>query len=245
MGKVSNLITDMTIQNAKPEEIARAVKHSMVVIDAEKHNLDWKKSYEENGIAELKAKYQSGGGASTLISRAKSPLRIDEEKPTYKNGGIDPETGKKIFVKTGREYEKRVPVYDENGYPVYTDRGTIKKVGTGKYVKAQTVTTKMAKAEDAYELSSGTKIESVYANHANKLKGLANQARKQLISTPRLKREPSAAKAYSKEVNSLLAKLNVSMKNAPYERQAQLLANDIVRKKKKESPSDYKDRDYR
>ena len=35
MGKVSNLITDMTIKGANLEEIARAVKHSMVVIDAE------------------------------------------------------------------------------------------------------------------------------------------------------------------------------------------------------------------
>ena len=44
MGKASNLITDMTIKGASLDEIERAVKHSMCVIDAEKHNLDWKKS---------------------------------------------------------------------------------------------------------------------------------------------------------------------------------------------------------
>lgn len=40
MGKVSNLITDMTLKGATEEELARAVRHSMVVIDAEKHKLD-------------------------------------------------------------------------------------------------------------------------------------------------------------------------------------------------------------
>lgn len=37
MGKVSNLITDMTIHGANTDELARAVRHSMVVIDSEKH----------------------------------------------------------------------------------------------------------------------------------------------------------------------------------------------------------------
>ena len=40
MGKVSNLITDMTLKGATQDELARAVRHSMVVIDAEKHKLD-------------------------------------------------------------------------------------------------------------------------------------------------------------------------------------------------------------
>ena len=37
MGKISNLITDMTLKGATQDELARAVRHSMVVIDAEKH----------------------------------------------------------------------------------------------------------------------------------------------------------------------------------------------------------------
>lgn len=37
---VSNLITDMTVEGASLTEIARVVKHSMVVLDAEKHNRD-------------------------------------------------------------------------------------------------------------------------------------------------------------------------------------------------------------
>ena len=77
MGKISNLITDMTLAGAKPEEMARAVRHSMVVIDAEKHHLDYKKSEVDNNIAQLRKDYQAHvdadgniryGGASTILS---------------------------------------------------------------------------------------------------------------------------------------------------------------------------------
>lgn len=88
MGKVSNLITDMTIKGAGEDEIARAVKHSMVVIDAEKHNLDWQQSEMDNNIAELRLKWQGkpGGGASTIISKAGAEDRRPEreEVPVYK-----------------------------------------------------------------------------------------------------------------------------------------------------------------
>ena len=79
MGEISNLITDMTLKGATEPEIARAVKHSMVVIDAAKHKLDYRQSEKDNGIAELKKKYQGfddetghHGGASTLLSRRKT-----------------------------------------------------------------------------------------------------------------------------------------------------------------------------
>ena len=91
MGIVSNLITDMTIQGASNDELARAVRHSMVVIDAEKHKLDYKQSYVENNISQLQKKYQPkawdkdgnpirGGGASTIFSRAKGKIQIDKRK---------------------------------------------------------------------------------------------------------------------------------------------------------------------
>lgn len=208
MGDISNLITDMTIKGASNDEIARAVRHSMVVIDAEKHNLNYKQSYVDNGIAALKKKYQgkASAGASTLISRASSEIRIPEVKSTYK---IDPKTGAKIFTKTNASY------VDSKGKTVYRT----------------TKSTKMAETSDAFSLSSGTPMESVYANHANKLKALGNTARKVVISTPSVKRSPSAAKTYSKEVASLSAKLNEALKNAPRERQAQLLANTVVKNK--------------
>ena len=90
MGIISNLITDMTIQGASNDELARADRHSMVVIDAEKHKLDYKQSYVENNISQLQRKYQPkfdkdgnvirGGGASTIFSRAKGVTQVDKRK---------------------------------------------------------------------------------------------------------------------------------------------------------------------
>lgn len=214
MGVVSNLITDMTIGGATPSELCRAVKHSMVVIDSVKHNLDVKQSYKDNGIAELAKKYQgkARGGAATLISRAKSPIRVERRKER----GINKETGEKIYVKR-----------NDN---VYYDRKT------GKQKIRTTKSTKMAEAKDAFELSSGSKIESVYATHANKLKSLANQARKDAVNMKGIDHSKSAEKTYAKEVASLNSKLNIALKHKPKERQATLLSNVIVDAKKKANP---------
>jgi len=226
MGDVSNLITDMTIKGATTDEIARAVKHSMVVIDSEKHHLNYKQSAIDNGIAALKKKYQGGerSGASTLISRASSEQRVDfriEGKKILnpKTGKIrrvyiDPKTGKKLFEQTGESFVN----------------------AKGKTVTKTTVSTKMAEIDDALKLSSGTKIESIYAEYANSLKSLANKARKLMIETPNLVYSPSAKETYATEVASLKAKLNVAYRNKPHERQAQLLANKIVSAKKQANP---------
>ena len=85
MGKISNLITDMTLQGAPDDHLARAVKHSMVVIDAEKHKLDYKQSYKENNITSLKQLYQKKengkyGGAGTIVSKAKSPVKVEKRQ---------------------------------------------------------------------------------------------------------------------------------------------------------------------
>ena len=104
MGKVSNLITDMTLKGAPDDEIARATRHSMCIIDSEKHELDWKRSERENGIKELKDKYQTGG-ASTIISRAKSPEHVAQRKDWFASkstDSIDPVTGEKIYKETGK-----------------------------------------------------------------------------------------------------------------------------------------------
>ncbi len=226
MGDVSNLITDMTIKGATADEIARAVKHSMVVIDSEKHHLDYKRSAIDNGIAALKKKYQGGerSGASTLISRASSeqrvPFREEGKKVTDPRTGktkrvyIDPKTGKKLFEQTGDSFVN----------------------SKGKTVSKTTVSTKMAEVDDAFKLSSGTPIEGIYASHANSLKALANKARKLMIETPNLVYSPSAKETYKTEVVSLKAKLNMATRNKPHERQAQLLANKIVSTKKDSNP---------
>lgn len=224
MGDISNLITDMTIKGATNEELARAVKHSMVVIDAVKHRLDYKRSADENGIIALKQKYQPKpggyGGASTLISRSKSELRLPERKErSYPDGGpIDPATGKKMYTPTGLTY-------------------TI-TTKTGKVVTKPrlTKTTKMAEADDAFDLSSGTRMEGIYANYANSLKAMGNEARKIMLATPPMKYNADANKVYSKEVSSLKAKLNIAIKNAPLERRAQLIAGSAIAAKKRANP---------
>jgi len=213
MGKISNLITDMTIKGASQDEIARAVRHSMVVIDAEKHNLNYKQSFIDNGIAELKTIYQGGPtkGAATLISRAKSQIRVDKRSDSYK---IDPQTGKKIFNNTPESYINK----------------------KGKVVERKTKSTKMYEVDDANELSSGTRMESIYANYANSLKRLGDQARLNLVNTPNLEYSPSARKVYKSEVDSLLSKLTLAISNKPLERQAQFLANKVVSMKREANP---------
>jgi hypothetical protein len=211
MGKISNLITDMTFQNATPDELARAVRHSMVVIDAEKHGLDFRRSAQDNNIPALKAKYQKGGGAYTLISRAKSEVRVNERKQGYK---IDPETGKKR----------------------YTETGATRPDGKGGLVRRTQESTRLGEAEDAHTLSSGTMIEKVYADHSNRLKALADEARKALVATKGDRYDPAARKAYRAEVDSLDAKLARAIARAPRERQAQVVANAVIRQKIQENP---------
>lgn len=226
MGDISNLITDMTIKYANDHEIARAVRHSMVVIDAEKHKLNYKQSYIDNGIAELKKKYQGkddgkSGGSATLISRAKSELRLNKRKPrpVSEGGAIDPKTGRKMFVETGESF-------------VNTKGETVKK--TFK-------TTKLGEATDARKLSSGTPMEEIYADHSNKLKALANSARKTMITVPNIEQKKSATVVYKNEVASLHAKLNMAYRNKPLERQAQFLANAQYNLKRASNPDMDKD----
>lgn len=211
MGDVSNLITDMTIKGANSDELARAVRHSMVVIDAEKHHLNYKQSYTDNGIGDLKRKYQGSerSGASTLISRSSSESRV----PTRKVA-IDPKTGSKIYTKVEDTYVNR----------------------DGKTVQRTMKSTKMFETDDAFTLSSGTPMETVYATHANKLKALGDEARRQSVHTKFIPYSAQAKKTYSSEVDTLNAKLNIALQNKPMERQAQLLANTIVSAKRESNP---------
>lgn len=223
MGNISNLITDMTIRGASTSEIARAVRHSMVVIDAEKHGLNYKQSYLDHGIRELKNKYQggTGNGATTLISRSSSDIRVPIRKPrsAAEGGPIDAKTGKKIFVKTGETYIDK----------------------KGNVVPKTELSTKMAETDNAFTLSSGTPREALYADHANKLKALSNLSRKNAYSTPPLKYSPTAKITYDQQVKSLNAKLQIAFKNKPLERQAQILANIIVNAKLADNPGMDKD----
>ena len=227
MGKVSNLITDMTVQRAPTKDIERAVKHSMVVIDAEKHNLDWKRSARENDIAGLKKEYQGGSnrGAYTLISKSKSVEYVDDRKEYN------------TFNKMTAEEKERYL----NGEKIFRKTGKTKVNKDGKVELRQNKSTKMYETDDAYKLSSGTIIEDIYANYANKTKALGNAARKELRSTERLKISSTAKKVYSEERASLISKLNIAKKNAPLERQAQLIAG--VKAKARIEANGIEDRD--
>ena len=228
MGVTTNLITDMTLKGASPEELTRAVKHSMVVIDAQKHHLNYKQSYEDNGIKALTIRYQGHVGddgeihygASTVISRAKNEKRVPQRRMSYH---VD-ENGNKVYVLTG----EKTPVYKK-------DKETGKKVIVG-YTPKLTKSTQMAEADDAFTLSSGTPQETAYATHANKLKDLAREARKEWVNTPNIEWSQSARKTYSKEVESLNASLNRAKSKAPYERKAQLIANSKVAAARSDNP---------
>jgi hypothetical protein len=190
----------------------------MVVIDSEKHVLDYKSSARDNGIPALKKKYQgkTNAGASTLISRAKSQTHVNARRPrrAAEGGPIDKATGRKVFVETGETYVNR----------------------KGKVVPVTKRLRKLDEVTDARTLSSGTRIENIYANYSNNVKGLANRARKEAIHIETVPASPSAKKVYAKEVASLNAKLNVARKNAPRERQAQVYAKGVVDQKKRANP---------
>lgn len=206
MGVVTNLITDMTIGGATPDELVRAIKHSMVIIDSEKHKLDWKRSEQENDIRSLVEKYQqkpdgSIGGASTLISRAKSKTYIDQRR--FKR--VDPETGEKVYELTG------------------------KRNWRGQLIQEHS--TQMADTKDARSLISklNSPIERIYARYANQMKQLALEARREMMATPNLKYDPKANKMYAEEVDSLKRKLKIAKQNAPLERLSLILANVAVK----------------
>ena len=221
MGVVSNLITDMTLWGAPESDIVRAVRHSMVVIDAAKHKLDYKQSEKDNGIAELKRKYQPKyndqgevvgyGGARTLLSRRKQEVEVPERRGAAK---IDPETGKVTYSESGREYTN----------------------SKGVRVKATTKVPLITATDDIRTLSSGTPQEDAYADYANKMKALANQARKEYASIKTVPKSSSAAKTYAPEVKSLDDKLDTAARNAPRERRAQALANSVVKAKIQANP---------
>lgn len=227
MGRVTNLIADMTLRGANDEELARAVRHSMVVIDAEKHNLDWKASERDNGILDLKKRYQgvnSRGqvrGASTLITRATAEARPFKRKDALVRPGlvrtgvgtVDPKTGEKVYDLTGEK--------DAHGN-LRTFRSK-----------------KLAETKDAYDLVSdqgALPIERVYADHSNRLKALANEVRKEVVATKPMKRSTSAAQVYANEVASLNSKINEALLKKPLERRAQLVAGFVVGQRRRANP---------
>ena len=209
MGVVSNLITDMTLKGASQSEIARAVKHSMVVIDAEKHSLDYKRSERENNIDQLKKKYQEhydvvtgkiSSGASTLISRSKTDYRETEhwyKERTAEELAANPRLAPKI-----------------------------------KKTKTLSFTPIVDMVDDAKKLGSGTAIENMYGNYINALGKMRTKGESIISKTPNMTMSKDAKVKYKTQVESLQKKLNDALYNSPRERQAQLMANKTIAEKR-------------
>lgn len=226
MGVVSNLITDMTLKGADEDELARAVRHSMVVIDAVKHKLDYRQSEKDNGIQELKERYQASTdpvtgrttyGASTLLSRHKDTVEVPERRGS---GRIDRETGEVVYNTSGRTYVDKK---------------------TGQTKQATTSVSAVLNTPDVRSMSSGTQQEEAYADYSNRMKALANTARKQYLATGNLKKNPSATQTYKEEVQSLQDKLETAARNAPKERRASVIANSVVKAQIDSNPDMTKD----
>lgn len=226
MGKAANLITDMYIKGASERELEDAIKYSMVVVDAQKHHLDWKSAQKDFHISQYRKEYQgnSQGGASTIISRSKGPEYVPERRLVT---GIDPETGDKITYDT----------HNMMSVPRELKDGTI--VWDRKEVK--TKSKKMYEVKDAYDLVSDRNnpypIEAIYADYANQMKDLARDARKESLKISKSPKNNSASKAYSEEVESLTRKLQARESEGPSDRAALRAATVKMNALKAENPN--------
>jgi DNA-binding CsgD family transcriptional regulator len=261
----------------------------MVVIDAEKHKLDYKASEIENDIAGLKQQYQRKvdpttgkivtGGAGTLLSRAKGQASVEKRQGSYKvnmpdSDDYDPtrpigaklwkkaddlyypdktdynkdtgdltirtSDGKKITynVRDKEQFDKYNPVKrvdPKTGKVTYTDRD-----GEIEYrVKTRTQkSTKMAETDDAMTLVSPERhpMELVYADYANSMKSLGNQARVEMKTTGKIAYSADMKRKYDAEVRSLMEKLDTAELNATRERAALRLANAEIQDKVSKDP---------
>jgi len=243
MGKISNLITDMTLAGASDAEKAAAVRHSMVVIDAEKHKLDYKQSELDNNIATLREKYQAHvdkngnvryGGASTILSRSKGETSVVKRQGTPKINI----KGKEWYDPTKPEGSLIYKTADDATYEITRTNkrtGEVTKVAKTRMQKS----TRMAETDDANTLVSEARhpMELVYSDYANSMKALANKARMEMVNTGKIAYSSSAKAAYQGEVKSLMDKLNTAQLNTTRERAAQRMANAEVNAKKIADPT--------
>jgi predicted transcriptional regulator len=255
MGLVSNLITDMTIKGASDSELARAVKHSMVVIDSEKHNLDWKQSAIDNGISALRRKYQAhvnpdtgkqSIGASTLISRSKRKMDISDETKIVnsvsnsitKSGYLDISPGaekglnvrKETFNATVKKMAK------DSAYHIHdvTDSKGNKRRVLSIEENSDIVRRNLDKAGkikpwefDPEKYSSGYAQDQLYANYVKGVQNVKNTSMKTSMAIKPPSYSKEAAKIYAPELKTMNDKLNTALLNAPKERQAQILTNKL------------------
>ena len=271
MGIATNLITDMHIMGATDKELERALKYSMVVIDAEKHKLDWRRAEDDLGIKALKEKYQGGGGASTLLSRSTSDNRMVRERKLKAVSFMTPEekqrwlNGEQIYVDTGKKlidmkktYPRRLMTKEEKLIADSKDKEAIRKLHQKMWEDGRAVPDAYKDAfekpikegylhENTYELTStkdrntARPIEVIYADHAIAMKELARQARAEARKQTEFKVDKEARQKYSKEVDDLNKKIASAERNAPLEKQAQIKANVWYRQWEEDHPEEDND----
>lgn len=223
MGKISNLITDMTIRGASNSELTRAVRHSMVVIDAEKHYLDYRRSKQDNNIRALEKEYQTNfrdnnrAGASTLISLKKGQVW----KPELR----------------GQPFPTQSPINKATGEVLQIETGKTKRNADGSVSIVEKKYKNIDLTNDVNTMSSGTAIEKHYADYANKQKALANKARLEAFKTPPIQWSQSAKRVYKDEVDSLNSKLTIAKKNRTLERHARVIAGAAIRARLDANPN--------
>lgn len=252
IGETTNLIVDMTIAGAPWSDIEKAVKHSMVAVDSMKHHLDWKQSLKDNNIIELKKEYQginpngTAKGASTIISQAGSDAWVNsrrvvtdvkkmtpEEKDRWDRGYIIyRDSGKtkneKVEVKSKRLMTSEERERFEKGEKIYRNKKT---PSTEKVSKMDIV-------DDAMDLvrDKSNEKEVAYANYANELKEIAREARRESRGIKNVPVSRESKITYAPEVRSLKGKVQKAQLNAPRERQAQYLMNNMVAEIFKSNP---------
>lgn len=255
MGQVTNLITDMTIAGgANMKDIEKAVRHSMVVIDAEKHHLDYKQSAKDHDIAALKKKYQGrinpntgkiNTGAATILSRASSEIYVDKRKEITDTHKMTPtelkawKSGKKVYRPTGDTKSILITDTSQMTSEELELHKSGRKVWRKTNIPVKQKIYQMDSVDDATKLvhDPSNQKEMAYANFANKLKQLANNARKEARSIKPIPVSKEAKATYSKEVESLNSQLMLAKMNSPKERIAQAIANSIVEQKFASNPN--------
>ena len=127
---------------------------------------------------------------------------------------------------------------------IYKEKGRTYINKKGERVKAEQTVPLVSTIDDMRKLSSGTTQENLYADFGNKLKALANQARKEAANTKGSKYSATANKIYKKEVEHLESALSIAERQAPRERRAQAIANSVVKAKIQDNP-ELEDKSYK
>lgn len=163
----------------------------------------------------------------------------DAEGKTHKSKYFKDANGKNVVA----TYTGEVVKNKDGSYSYKPGDGRQKWVDD-KEVNRTMEVSRMSLAKDARELLSKnpSKVELTYADYANHMKTMANEARKSAIAIETsYPVDPKMKKEYSEEVASLNQKLLRSKKNSVRERQAQSLATSRVNAEVDANPGMYDD----